>query len=455
MRVDGEGTFVVGRSLNVQLSRGADAYRERALVPYGAGAVARVEVVAGPSRYALERVGSTFRTGDTRGLRVSRAAVDRLFTALADARAESFVDDVTADRATENPSLVVRVTLRNGDPLRLRVGEPCPSGSDTVTVVRDAPARSSACVPRSALDPLRVSPDALIDTAPFYARPDEIEELTLEPSGTESPRVDLARRGAGWHERSPEDRELDSDATDSANALAGALSNARALEARAPRAGETVPPHARISIVRTGDGEREIIEVGPPGADGTAPARRLDDGAILRIDRAAVHRFAPHPIALRTRSVWRTPFDTASVAGIDDTCGAEPSQLQLVSGSWTTRKPHGIAANSAAIDYFVSLLAHARADSWVAEGDDGTFGLSGAGACGVTLTLQEPPGADGGAPGAARRVGVLFGSKAEGGLYARTLDDPAVFVAPAALQEIKTPEPRPARSPATGSFAPP
>ena len=47
MRIDGEGTFVVGRSLKVQLLRGADAYRDRTLVPYGASGIARLEVRGG------------------------------------------------------------------------------------------------------------------------------------------------------------------------------------------------------------------------------------------------------------------------------------------------------------------------------------------------------------------------------------------------------------------------
>ena len=74
MRVEGEGTFVVGRSLKVQLLRGADAYRDRTLVPYGASDVGRVEMRApGGGVVALERRGTAFRVGGTSGLRASRA----------------------------------------------------------------------------------------------------------------------------------------------------------------------------------------------------------------------------------------------------------------------------------------------------------------------------------------------------------------------------------------------
>ena len=91
MHIDGEGTFVVGRSLKVQLLRGADAYRDRTLVPYGASEVARLEMRAPAGGVvALERRGTAFRVGGGTGLRASRTEVDHLFEALADARAETF-----------------------------------------------------------------------------------------------------------------------------------------------------------------------------------------------------------------------------------------------------------------------------------------------------------------------------------------------------------------------------
>jgi hypothetical protein len=368
-------------------------------------------------------------------------------------QAQSFVDDASADGATENPSLVVTVTPRDesAQPVRLRVGRPCAGESDALTVVRDGPGRVSACVPKTAIDPLRIAPKPIVDTAALYAHADEIEEITLEPVGGGGSRIDLARRNTGWHERLPEDRQLDADATDSANAFVGALANARAIDAHPAKASEAFAPRARLSIVRTGDEAREVVEIGPPGADGTAVARRLDDGAILRFGSAAAHRFEAQATVLRPLAVWHPPFAGASVIAIDDGCGPEPSQLRLVSGAWTSRKLPAGGANGTAIDDFVAGLAHARAQAWVSESDDGTFGFAGPGACRVTLTLGDAEGGDGGREGATRRVGLMFGSEAEGGVFARTLDDPAVFVAAKALRSIKMPEQHPERSRASSA----
>jgi hypothetical protein len=95
-------------------------------------------------------------------------------------------------------------------------------------------------------------------------------------------------------------------------------------------------------------------------------------------------------------------------------------------GSWRTGG--GAAVDARAPDELIAAFAHARAESWVTEGDDGTFGLTGRASCSVALTLETD---DGGT----RRVGLVFGSTVDGGVYAMTLDGGGVLVAPASLRE--------------------
>ncbi len=211
MRVENEGAFVVGRTLKVQLLRGSDAYRDRVLVPYGASDTARVEVTApagGGSGFAIERRGTTFRVVGS-GLRASRSAVDELFAALGDTRAETFLDDTEADKAMAGPSWRVALTPRTGERERieLRIGGDCPTPSEGIVVVRDRPSRVSACAPRTLRVALGSVAGSLIDSAPLFAHADEIEELRLEAVPPASGRVDLARKDRVWHERAPEERE--------------------------------------------------------------------------------------------------------------------------------------------------------------------------------------------------------------------------------------------------------
>jgi hypothetical protein len=443
MRVEGEGSFVVDRALVVQLLRAADAYRDHAVLPFGSGGVGKLEVrpARGPG-YALERHGTSFRVAGTE-MRASRSTVDRLLLAFADARAESFVDEAVAERmlaaadADHGPSGDVgtlRVTIEpRDDPsarVELRVGGACPGDTQGVVVLRTAPSRIGACAARTLIDALAAPMAAatLVDTSPLFARADEIEELRLEGVGHEGPRVDVARRGSGWHERSPEDRELDADASESVSALVLALARARATSARRPTPDERFEARARVTVVRTGAGATEVVEVGVPAADGTTPVRRLDDGALLPVPRAIARRFEPHPAALRARTPWATPFDAAAITAIDDSCGPAPERLELHDGTWSLRAPAGQAVDNATIVDLTGALAKTKAEGYVAEADDESFGLRAPDACAVTVTLAAA------APGPARRQTMTFGAPSEGGYYARTGEEPSVFVAPASLR---------------------
>jgi hypothetical protein len=447
MQVDGEGAFVVGRSLKVQLLRTADAYRDRALVPYSAGEIGRLEARAADGELVLQRQGTAFRLGSAEGLRASRAAVDRVFAALADARAEGFLDEAAAERAVVDSSLTMTITPRDTrrPRVRLLVGGACPGRADDVIVVRTEPTRVSACVAAGSVNALRVTADALVDKAPLFAHADEIEEVRLEALGATGPRVDLARRGTGWHERAPEDRDLGTEEADSATSLVTALAEAQAIDARQAAPADGVAPRARVTIVRTGGGSNatEVVDVAAPNVEGVATVRRLDDGALLRLPGAVARRFEPHPVALHALALWKEPFDPGEVVAIEDSCGPTPQRVELRNRAWVLRTPAGFAADAASVADLADAFAHAKADAWVDESDDGSFGLKRAGACTVTLTLGSS--ADGGAP---RLVGLEFGAETElkgplsehaggeRGVYARTLGGQAVAVAPEALFAI-------------------
>ncbi len=440
LRVEGEAACVVGRSLRTQLLRDADSYRVRALVPYGESAALRVELSAtGTPPVTLERHGATFRLraagSSADDVRADRAAVEHVFAALADARAESFLDDDVGDRALAESARAVLIPRDGSQPrVELRVGGPCPGHPDLVVAVRTAPTHVAACVPRAlaaALDPTA----AVVDTAVLFAHADEIEELRLEDPSA-STRVDLARRGAGWHERAPAERDLDREESDGANLLAADLAAARATEVlgpHAPGAGHALSPRTRATVVRTGGSSTEVIELAAPDESGAAWARRVDDGALLHLDADAVRRLQPHPVALRAHAVWRREVDPAQLVAIDSTCGPVAERLERAPSGWRLRRPAGFEADPLAAGDLAAALARARADAWLTESDDGRFGLDREGACHVVLTLDAPDG------GVARALTLTFGAAADAsgtGFFARASDDPAVFVLPASVRAI-------------------
>jgi hypothetical protein len=428
MRVDEEGTFVVGRALKVQLLRGVDAYRDRTLLAYGASGIARVELHgASGESVALEREGATFRIAG-RGLRASRAAVERLMTALGGARAESFLDGPTTDGVMVTSVSTIAVTPREAgrERVELSVGGECPGHPEDVVVVRTAPTRVAACTGHALADALAAASTDLVDTSPFFAHADEMEELRIDAiatGGREGPRVEVVRRGTGWTERAPEARALTSDETDSANALALAVAGARGIDVHRAGTDERFEPRTRVTIARTGAGTREVVELGEAGPDGSALVRRADDGAILRVTRAVARRLAPHPVALRGRALWTAPFDPGAVVAVEDTCGSTPQRLELRDHTWVLRAPPGLPADAVTVADLVGTVAHAKADAWLTEADDGGFGFDGPGACTVAMTL------DGG-----RKVSIALGAAADDGYYARTSEGPAVFAASSGLR---------------------
>jgi hypothetical protein len=436
MRLEGEGSFVVQRSVKVQLLRGADAYRPRAILPFGASDVRRIHVATAPDGgFTVERPragGSTFRVAED-GMRASRETADRILAALTEARAETFVDDAQADRELARDAFKVTVEPQDESKPRveLKVAGACPGQATDDLLVETAPGRVSACVARTLADALRDAKVALDDTAPFFAHADEMEEVRLEPVGAAGTRVDIARKGAGWRERAPEDRDLSPDETDSANALALALATARGSQVR--RAAEPFAARARVTIERTGGSSTEVVDVGAPEPDGSVWVRRTDDGAVVRLGAAQARRFEPHPAALRARALWHSQFDPGAVVGIDDTCGPVPEKLVLRDGSWTMLTPTGFTVDPVALTDLASAVAHAKADAWITESDDGSFGLGRPGGCAVALSLAAPDG------GPARSVTLSFGADAGGGaFYARASDDPGVFVASGVLHALAT-----------------
>jgi hypothetical protein len=283
LRVEGEGTFVVPPSVELELLKGADAYRDRRVVPCAAGEISRVTLRGPAAVTAIERHGASFRVIPGQ-VRASRAGTERLLEDLTGSRVESFLQDAPADGALRS-ELTVEVDAE-GSPSRsiaLRLGGDCPEPAGRVVLVRTEPTRLSACVDAQLLATLSHDAAALADDAPLFAHADEIDELRLERPGTATPTLDVARRGSGWRERSPSDRDLSSDEATRVTDLLAALADARGTLADATDGGAPFQPRTRVSVVRTGGETTEQVELSSPAADRSMLLRRADDGALLRL----------------------------------------------------------------------------------------------------------------------------------------------------------------------------
>jgi hypothetical protein len=429
LRLDGAGTVVVGRDLVTALLAGADTYRSRAVVPYLSIELARLDVKSATGAVAIERADDVSFKLAPSGLRASRSKLDVLWGALAEARAEAFLPDAVADGLVASPRVSITMTPKGGrTPGLLRVGDACPGNADDVAVVRDAPTRLSACAPKGILAGLGMTEAELVDTHLFAAHDDEVAELRIESLAppARGGAIELARKENGWRERSPAERDLTGEAAEAAASLVTLVAGA---EGSSPRASGKEEPFAAVGRVtlRRADGDTaEVVELGPPDAAGDVPVRRLFDGARLRVAAAVARNLTPRAVAFRGREPWTPRIEGAPVASIETRCEGLAQRATHDGDSWTMRTPAGFGVDNATVLGVIDAVTRARVESWAADVDDGHFGF-GAPPCFIALTLRL----DGGD----RVARIELGSDGEGGIYARTADDPGVFVAPVALRE--------------------
>ena len=427
-KVDGEGTFVVTRDFTTSLLKGPDAYRERTVVPYLSLELSRLAVKGQGAAFAIERMDDvSFRLPEL-GVRASRETLDRVWGALAMGRAESFLADDEAERAVGPDPLTIRMKPRDASKKdgELVIGGPCPGHPEDVVAVRRAPTRLSACVPKGMIPGLVITSAELVDTRLFAARGDEAAELLLEsvPAGT---KVELARKGSGWHQRSPVDRDLALEEVDAASDLTTALAKGEGVDIVAGDPKGPFAARARIRIARADNKGEEVVELGPVAPSGGSFVRRNGDGATLRVSEALAHRLVPSAIALRGRQVFVPSLEGKLARTLEMKCDGEEQLLSRDDNGWTLRRPSGYPADSAGAADVVNLVARAQADSWVADADDGSFGFDGT-PCSIRLSYEQ----DGGD----RTVGIVFGRAAEGaGFFAHLLGQPAVFLAPRSLHD--------------------
>lgn len=419
LRVGADPPIVVSKELTAALLAPAETYRDRTVVPYLATELSRFEAKHDGGAFTLERIDDqSFRVAEL-GVLASRAGVEQLWAALSEIRAEGFPNDADIERLTAHPAVTLKLTPKDTTrpPAELVLGEACPGHPADIVVLRRTPSRAAACAPKDVVTTFLASPAALVEKHAVPLRMDEIEELRLEHEGGKA--LELARKGAGFHLRSPEDRDLTSGEADAATELVTRIAHAEATTVT--RGGGPFASVGRV-VVRFGGDHEQILEVSAAGAEGgRATLRRLLDDARLDVDASVLRYLVPRATSVRPRSMLEDP--TRRPTRVLLRCGKEQELVDRGEG-FRLVAPAGYETDGA-IGQLVDAFTKGHVDAWVADADDGSFGFTKEG-CRVVLAF-----ADGNAP-----VTVWFGAEAEGGVYARVDPRPGVLVAPRAMQDL-------------------
>src|SRR6266542_447772 len=303
------------------------------------------------------------------------------------------------------------------------VGGDCPGKSEATVAVRREPApKKAGCVPRSVLDSLSLTPESFVDRHLFSLRVDEIEQIALVSGGE---RLELVRSGVAGHMRAPSDAEVEAEVGQSfARTLHELSAEEVVLHAKAEDFGFSAAPRATATLTKIDAADEsagtETIELGSETSDGFAYVRRLGDGAVLKVARDVARALVPSSFALRSRKVIDEA--PARILRLFIASAAVHEVLrQSGSGEWTFEEPKGLAVDTRLADDVAEALANLRADRWVADDDDGSFGIAGSRG---SYQLELEGGL----------IRIETGRATSGGVFARRTDRPGIFVLPLVTQ---------------------
>jgi hypothetical protein len=421
--IAGEGAVVVSRDLVTELTRSHSAYRGKTLVPYLSSSLSELKIEgAGGTRSFMPGAwgGWSVALEGGKRVRVDRDVWDRLLTSLADVRAEAFTSEADADRVLAEAPDRIRLTMvprESAQPKALlELGGECPGHAEDAVAVRLEPApKKAACVPKGVMDPLSVPLERVVDRHVFSVRADEMEEVSL---AAQNQKLELARSGTSWHLRAPTEGNVDSDVGQSFARTLSDLSAERIVLDKSPEALGFGAPRGTAKVAKVGageDGPMETVELGAEAGE-FAYARRLADGAVLELTRDAALALVPSGFALRSRKVVDEPVGQVMRVSIET-----PSVHQVLhrssTGFWTLEQPKSLAVDPGLASDVADALAQLRADRWVADRDDGSFGFDQPRG---KYLLELEAGA----------VRVETGRATSGGVFARRLDREGIFVLP-------------------------
>jgi hypothetical protein len=157
----------------------------------------------------------------------------------------------------------------------------------------------------------------------------------------------------------------------------------------------------------------EVVEIGA-----AATLHRIRDDALLTVSPSLERRFVPQSVTLKAHKLPSEPRTVKRVllrCGVAQELVDEGLGLKLI-------EPRGYETDGS-ITQLVDGLLKGKVIAWVADADDGTFGI---GDCRVVVSFE-----DGNAP-----LTMRFGKDGEGGVYGSIDGHPEVFVISGGMSEL-------------------
>jgi hypothetical protein len=431
-----KGVVIISKELVKELGVEVGQLRGQEMMPYLSASLERVKLDGEGGVRPLRRGdwGGFRFDGVQADRRVNREALDRIFLQFARTKAERFIDRAAAERALGSGK-TVNIEMRPRDAKRptgiVSVGGKCPS-AEGVVAFRRAPDALAACVPDSVMTAFTTPAEELVDRNLFSLRLDEVESLSIGLGGK---RLELERKGEGFAMRAPQKADVDPAAgnqrIESILGIRGELqdSGKPAEFGLEPAAGQAT---IKSTSEPNGKLREEGLVIGATGKDGGAYVRRVQDGAILKIQRDALRVLLPDATLVKSRKILEfneRQLRALSIKGAN----LEQRLIRNASNEYVLEIPRGFPHDAGLVSDVVSALSMLATDRWVADTNDGSFGLENP-TLELRITLSSSDG------GANSERAIRIGDATSGGAYALLEDSPGVFVFPRrALEILQTP----------------
>ena len=369
--------LLVAKSEAEDLALDLDAFRLRSLISVSEPDVTRISIDSPTLTVVLTRgPGKTFLVDGQPKVRADRETVSSLFFQLSRLSANHFLTSAQAESGVgRNPAHFELKMKDLKSPSRFDAGGTCPTDQTQLVVLRRAPDTRGACVSRELDATLGLKSDAFLDRHAFSLHVDEVEELAIENGDS---KFRLVRKGTAFvlHTKTDADVELEPGnqrITDVLEARGERVENAKLNELGLDPAKSNVT--LRSAAAREADVSEEVVRVGNKDSDGNLFVYREQDGVTLKIPRDQARAFALDSTLLYSRKL--TEFGISSFISADITRGPLHELLRRgVNDALELESPKGFVPDGGLSADAVQALGALDAERFVADTDDGSFGLS-------------------------------------------------------------------------------
>lgn len=372
--------MVVAKAVADDLAVELDAFRLRSLLAVNEAEVTRIEISSPKLNIHLERSsGTNFSIDDAEQqskILANRETLKSFFFQLSRLTASVFLSESEAETALGPTPAHFEIELKQAkDKLRFDVGGSCPGDASQLVVVRRAPDIQRACAPRELEATLGLEASDFVDRRAFSLHVDEVEELDI--SGGKG-KFSLVRKGSGFVLRAASETLVELEA--------GNQRIAELLEAEGERvalapgklnsfgldpAATSVTLHS--SAARDADVVQQVVRVGNRDQNGNLLVYREQDGVVLRMPRELSRGFSVDSTLLYARKL--TEFGLSSFISADIEHDQAKQTLRRVNDGLTLDEPKGFDPDGVLSSDLVQTLGALTAERFVADKDDGSFGL--------------------------------------------------------------------------------